>query len=150
MSVRQEGGRWRLILGTIAFAAWAPPSLVGLPLAGLLLAARPRSAAERGAALAVGLSSAGLLLVRAGDLLTGFVHAYIVLVAAAFATLTVFARPGQSFLRHGVRASLAAGLAAMVLARLDLGSSAWDALHWAATRDVSAAMRFVVEIQPAI
>ena len=84
MTASRQGRRWRLLLGTLAFATWAPPSLMGLPLAGLLLAARPRSTAEWGAATGVGLLSVGLLLLPAGDLLTGFVRAYTVLVAGAF------------------------------------------------------------------
>ncbi len=75
-------GRWRLLLGTAAFVVWAPPSLLGLPLVGLLLATRPRTTAEWGTAGGVGVLSAGLLLLPATDLLTGFVRAYTVLVAA--------------------------------------------------------------------
>ena len=48
-------GRWRLLLGTAAFVVWAPPGLLGLPLAGLLLATRPRTTAEWGAAGGVGV-----------------------------------------------------------------------------------------------
>src|SRR5881409_41010 len=112
-----EGRRWRLLLGTAAFAAWAPPSLVGLPLAGLVLATRPRSTMEWGAATGVGVLSVGLLLLPASDFLTGFVRAYTVLAAAA-------------------------------LASVQLGGSVWDALHWEARRQASAAMRVWVEIEP--
>src|SRR5439155_996691 len=55
-------GRWRLLLGTVAFVVWAPPSLLGLPLVGLLLATRPRTTVEWGTASGVGMLSAGLTL----------------------------------------------------------------------------------------
>src|SRR5207247_9818299 len=77
-------GRWRLLLGTVAFVVWAPPSLLGLPLVGLLLATRPRTTVEWGPASGAGLLSAGVLLLPATDRLTGFVRAYPVIVAAAF------------------------------------------------------------------
>ena len=89
-------GRWRLLLGTVAFVVWAPPSLLGLPLVGLLLATRPRTTVEWGTASGVGVLSAGLLLLPATDLLTGFVRAYTVLVAAAFAQFVRLA--GQNFI----------------------------------------------------
>jgi predicted membrane protein DUF2232 len=148
MNPRREEGRWRLILGTIVFAAWAPASLVGLPLTGLLVAARPRTAVEWGTVVAVGLPSVGLMLLPAGDLLTAFVRAYIVLVSVAFVTIALFARPGGTFLQLAVRAALMAGLAAVALASLDLRGSVWPTLHWEATRAASASMRFLVEVQP--
>src|SRR5439155_500659 len=92
-----EGRRWRLLLGTAAFAAWAPPSLVGLPLAGLVLATRPRSTMEWGAATGVGVLSVGLLLLPASDFLTGFVRAYTVLVAAAFVAVALLGPPLAPF-----------------------------------------------------
>jgi len=148
MTAGGEGGRWRLILGTAAFAAWAGPSLVGLPLAGLLIAARPRSAAEWSAAVGVGVVSLGLLLLPASDLLTGFVRAYTVLLAAAFVAVTLFATAHESLLQRAVRAGLIAGVAAVALARVSLGGSVWDALHWEARRQASATMRVMVELAP--
>jgi len=138
-------GRWRLLLGTVAFVVWAPPSLLGLPLVGLLLATRPRTTVEWGTASGVGVLSAGLLLLPATDLLTGFVRAYTVLVAAAFVVVTLFAVEKDTLLGRAIRAGLIGGVAAVVLARLQLGGSAWDALHWEARRQASAAMRLVVE-----
>ncbi|HEU5261713.1 MAG TPA: DUF2232 domain-containing protein [Gemmatimonadales bacterium] len=132
----------------MAFALWAPPSLVGLPFVGLVVATRPRTTVEWGAAAAVGLPSVGLLLVPGGDLLTGFIRAYAVLVTAAFATLTRFARGEASFLRLAVRASLVAGVAVVALASARFGNSVWSALHWEATRVASATMRMVVQIEP--
>ncbi len=146
----REGRPWRLILGTIAFTAWAPPSLLGLPFAGLMVAARPRSRVEWGVALAVGLAGVGLLLLPANDLLTGAVRAYVVLVTAAFLAVTLLAPPGTSVLQLAVRASLLAGLAEIALVRLGLGRAAWDALHWEATRQASTTMRFMVEIEPRV
>lgn len=150
MMPERDGGRWRLIVGTMVFVAWAPASLVGLPFAGLLLAARPRTAGEWRAAGAVGLASLVLLGLPGGDLLTGFVRAYTVLVSAAFVTLARFARGGGhwSFLPLAVRASLVAGAAAVALAARVLGGSVWGALHWEATRAASATMRLLVEIWP--
>ena len=66
---------WRLVFSTVAFVLWAPPSFVGLPLAALMLAARPRGAAQWGAALLVGVPSAALLLPTArGDLVSAAAH----------------------------------------------------------------------------
>jgi len=141
-------GRWRLLLGTVAFVIWAPPSLLGLPLVGLLLATRPRTTAEWGTAGGVGALSVGLLLLPATDLLTGFVRAYTVLVAVAFVVVTLFASGEETLLRRAIRAGLIGGVAAVVLARVQLGGSAWDALHWEARRQASAAMRLVVEGWP--
>src|SRR5205823_950944 len=104
--------RWRLLLGTAAFVVWAPPSLLGLPLAGLLLATRPRTTAEWGAAGGVGVLSAGLLLLPATDLLTGFVRAYTVLVTAAFVVVTLFAGGEETLLARAIRAGLIGGVAA--------------------------------------
>src|SRR5436190_1129183 len=109
--------RWRLLLGTAAFVVWAPPSLLGLPLAGLLLATRPRTTAEWGAAGGVGVLSAGLLLLPATDLLTGFVRAYTVLVTAAFVVVTLFAGGEETLLARAIRAGLIGGVAAVVPAR---------------------------------
>lgn len=153
MTAQREGGRWGLILGTIAFALWGPPSLVGLPLAALLVAAGPRTPRELGAAAGVGLPSLGLLLLPGGDLLSGFVRAYIVLVTAAFVTLALFARGNGLFLPLALRACLVAGVAAVTLVGVDVNGLHWDptrwsALHWEATRVASASMRLVVEIEP--
>src|SRR2546426_7075414 len=57
---------WRLVAGTVAFAAWAPPSLVGLPFAALMLATPPRARAEGLPALLVGVTSLPPLLAPPG------------------------------------------------------------------------------------
>ena len=76
---------WRLVISTGVFVLWAPPSFVGLPLAALMVAARPRGRAQWGAALLVGIPSVALLLLSAqGNLVSAAAHAYIVLVAATF------------------------------------------------------------------
>jgi predicted membrane protein DUF2232 len=141
-------GRWSLIAGTVAFTAWAPPSLVGLPFAALTLAARPRAPAEWLAGGAVGLASVALLVSPAGDLLTGLVRAYIVLVTAAFLALTLVVRGGGDFFQRALRASLVAGVAALALARAAGGATAWEALHWEAMRQASTSMRFLAQRQP--
>ena len=143
-----EGARWRLVLGTVAFAVWAPPSLAGLPLVALLFVARLRSSAEWVTAIVVAGPSVGLLLLPGGDLLTGVVRAYVVLVAAAFALLTRFSGGDAAFLPRALRASLVAGLAVVALASAALGGSVWSTLHWEATRAASATMRLLVEREP--
>jgi hypothetical protein len=148
MTTGRGGAPWRLIVGTIAFAAWASPSLVGLPLAALSLVARPRTAREWSVALAAGGPSLALLLLPASDALTEFARAYTVLLTAALVILILPARPVKSFPRLAVRAGLVAGVVAVVLARLELGAAAWDMLHWEATRTASATMRVMVERQP--
>ena len=94
---------WGLVVGTVAFAAWAPPSLVGLPFAALMLATRPRARAEWLPAFVVGATSLALLVAPAGDLLTGLVRAYVVLATAAFLAVTLALevdRDGQEFFRR--------------------------------------------------
>jgi len=148
MVPRRARAPWRLIVGTIAFAACASPSLVGLPVAALSLVAQPRTTREWGVALAAGGPSLAVLLLPASDVLTQFVRAYTVLVAAALAILILLARPVEQFPRLAVRAGLVAGVAAVVLAWAELGPAAWGMLHWEATRTASATMRAMVEQQP--
>ncbi len=148
MTPRRAGAPWRLIVGTIAFAAWAPPSLVGLPLAALSLLAQPRTARGWGVALAAGGPSLAELLLPASDALTEFVRAYTLLVTAALVILVLLHRPVERFPPLAIRAGLLAGLAAVVLARVVLGPAAWEMLHWEATRAASATMRAWVEKQP--
>jgi len=147
-----RGGRvpWRLVVGVAAYAAWAPPALVGLPFAALMLAARPETAREWGLALVVGSVSAGLVLQPAGDMLSALVRAYVVLVTAAFVSGALLGRLPASFLRRGLRASLLAGVAVVALARIAWGENVGAALHWEATRQVSWSMRFLVERRPEV
>src|SRR5437870_3588068 len=87
MTPRREGAPWRLIVGTIAFAAWASPSPVGLPLAALSLLAQPRTARGWGVALAAGGPSLAELLLPASDALPEFVRAYTLPVPAGLGLL---------------------------------------------------------------
>src|SRR5439155_157563 len=79
----------------------------------------------------------------AGDLLTGLVRAYIVLATAAFLAVTLAVR-ANGFFGRALWSSLAAGIAALALARVLGGGTAWQALHWEATRQASGTMRFGV------
>src|SRR5437879_12431156 len=102
---------WRLVAGTVAFAAWAPPSLVGLPFAALMLATRPRARAVWLPALAVGVTSIALLVAPAGGRLAGLVRAYLVLATAAFPAVALALR-ARGFFGRALCALFAAGLAA--------------------------------------
>src|SRR2546430_8580271 len=133
---------WRLVAGTVAFAAWAPPSLVGLPFAALMLATRPRARAEWLPALAVGVTSIALLVAPAGDLLTGLVRAYIVLATAAFLAVTLAVR-ANDFFGRALWSSLAAGIAAPAPGPGLGAGTAWQALPREATRPARRAVRFL-------
>jgi hypothetical protein len=131
---------WRLAVSTGVFALWAPLSFVGLPLAALMIAARPRGTRQWGAALLVGIPSVALLLLSArGDIVSAAAHAYIVLVAATFIALTLVA-PAR-FFPQAVRASAIALGAGMLLARVVLGPEAGGMLQWEATRQASETLR---------
>jgi hypothetical protein len=138
--------RWRLVLGVIAFAVWAPPSLAGLPCAALLLAAPDRSTRTRVAAGIIGAASALLLVLPGGGRLGAAIGAYTVLVTAAFVAGIVLRPAG--FLRQALRATLAAGAGTALLVLLVWGPSGFGALAWQATREVGFAMRLVVERRP--
>lgn len=138
--------RWRIVLSTVAFALWAPASFVGLPLAALMLAARPRGAAQWGAALLVGVPSVALLLTARGNFVSAAAHAYIVMVAATFVVLTLVA-PAR-FLPQALRASIIALGAVLVLARLIIGPHAADMLQWEATRQASETLRMLIAVRP--
>jgi hypothetical protein len=138
----------RLVLSTLAFALWAPLSFVGLPLAALMLAARPRSPAQWGAVVLVGLPSVALLLTARGDLVTAAAHAYIVLVAATFVVLTLVV-PGR-FFTQALRASVLALGAGLVLARVVVGPEAAGMLKWEATRQASETLRTLIAMRPEV
>jgi hypothetical protein len=142
----RAGTSWRLVFSTLAFALWAPPSFVGLPFAALMLAARPRTAVEWRAALLAGVPSVGLLLVARGSFVTGAAHAYLVLVVAAFVTLTLVA-PAR-FFPQAVRASVIALGAAAALAQVILGPDVADMLQWEATRQASATLAPLIALRP--
>jgi hypothetical protein len=137
--------RWRLVVGVIAFAIWAPPSLVGLPCAALLAAAPDRSARTRIAAALLGATSLALLAVPGGRL-AAVIAAYTVLLTAAFVAGAVLAPTG--LLRQALRALCFAGVGTALLVRLVWGAGGWGTLAWEATREAGLAMRFIVELRP--
>ena len=137
--------RWRLVLGVIAFAIWAPPSLVGLPCAALLAVAPDRSLRTRLAAALLGATSIALLSL-AGGRLAAVIAAYTVLVTAAFVAGAVLAP--APFLRQALRAVCVGGVATALLVQLVWGAGGWGALAWEATRQAGQTMRLIVELQP--
>src|SRR6266446_5785481 len=117
--------RWRLAAGVLLFAALAPVSLVALPLAALLVAARPGT---RGEWVTVALAGgAGVAFVAGAKL-----------------------RP-TGFWPLALRACLyaAAGVTVLV-ARSKAGPALWTEVQWEATRDASRVMRYVVEVAPGL
>jgi predicted membrane protein DUF2232 len=137
---------WRLILGVVGFAVWAPPSLVGLPCAALLATSDDRSPRTRFAAALIGTVSLGLLVAPGGGRLDAVMSAYIVLVTVAFVGGVALAP--ASFLRQALRSIVLAGAATALLVQGVWGASGWGELSWEATRQAGMAMRFVVEVQP--
>jgi hypothetical protein len=124
----------------------APASLVGLPFAALLVAARPRTRGEwLAVALAMGLCAAWLLAPAAG-LFDGLIRAWSVLISVAFAAGAVV-RPAR-FWSLALRASLYAAAGLAVLGRAVAGPSVWSEVQWDVTRAASAAARRVVERAP--
>ena len=145
--MRAPGGppRWRLFLGVIAFAIWAPPSLVGLPCAALLAAAPDRSARTRIAAALLGATSIALLVLSGGRLAAA-IAAYTVLLTAAFVAGAVLAP--APFLRQALRAVCFGGVGTALLVQLVWGPNGWGTLAWEATRQAGLTMRLLVELQP--
>src|SRR5881397_998109 len=144
---------WRPLLALTVFVLWAPPSLVGLPCAALLIIAPGGERAggsgwSQPIAGMIGAVSLALLVLSggSGSRLAAATSAYIVLVTAAFVSL-VLLKPAP-ILRQAFRSIVAAGLAAALLIQGIWGCSAWGALGWEATRQASIAMRSVVEVWP--
>ena len=131
-------------MGVIAFAIWAPPSLVGLPCAALLAAAPDRSARTRIAAALLGATSLALLAFPGGRL-AAVIAAYTVLVTAAFVAGAALAP--TAFLRQALRAICFGGVGTALLVQLVWGADGWGALAWEATREAGLTMRLVVEFQ---
>ena len=138
-------------MALLAFLLWAHPSLVGLPLAALLIIA-PGPGDKPGwsqpIAGLIGAVSLALLVVSGGNAsrLGAATSAYIVLATAAFVSL-VLLRP-DTVLRLALRSIVAAGFGTAALVQLIWGSTAWGALAWEATREASLTMRTVVEVAP--
>src|SRR5262249_24931454 len=147
----RAGPAWgRVLVALLLFLLWAPPSLVGLPCAALLIIA-PGS--ERGGwsqpiAGLIGAISVALLVVGSGDgsRLGAATSTYIELASGAFVSL-VLLRP-DTILRQALRSMFLGGVATALLIQAIWGGEAWSALAWEATRDASLTMRLIVEVAP--
>jgi Predicted membrane protein (DUF2232) len=140
-----SASRWRLVLGVIAFALWAPLALVGLPTAALLAVAPDRSLRPRIAAALLGATSIALLALPGGRL-SAVIGAYTVLVTAAF--VTGAALDPIPFLRQALRAVCIGGVGIALLVQLVWGAGGWGALAWDATREAGLTMQLFVAFLP--
>ena len=133
----------------LLFAALAPLSLVALPLAALLVAARP---ATRGEWVAVALAGGAGVTLLAGPengVFDALTRTWIVLVTVAFAAGARLSRKG--FWPLALRACLYAAAGVTVLVAWSrAGPALWTEVQWEATRDASRAMRYVVEVAPGL
>ena len=132
----------------LAFAVLAPVSLVGLPFAALLVAARPGTRREWVAAALAGGVSAALLLTPEAGLLDALTRAWIVLVTVAFGA-SAAVRPA-GFWPLALRACLYAAAGVAVLGPLVAGPAVWDEVQWDATRAASGAVRGLVQLAPPV
>ena len=142
----RPGGVWRLALGVVAFVVFSSGNvaLVGLPFAGLLLAAGPSSARDWVlVVVAFLLGALGVLSPASHSQLDGVVSAYIVLVSVSFVSIALL-QPA-SFLRMGLRATLWATAAVVGLSWLVWGGLPVAVLQWEATREAGRAAWMVVE-----
>jgi hypothetical protein len=141
---------WRPVLALLAFVLWAHPSLVGLPLAALLIVApapAPRSRWGVPLAVVVGAASLALLLAGVGSgRLAAVTSAYIVVTTAAFVALLLLAP--APILRQAMRAVGVGLVVTALMIEMLWGTEAWRSLAWEATRQASMTMRFVVEQVP--
>ena len=141
----------RLTLALVAFVLWAHPSLVGLPLAALLVAAPGRSGRAMPLAGLIGAASLTLLVLGTGDggsRLTAVTAAYITLVTAAFVGSVLLRAGGGPFLREALWALAAGGVATALLIQVLWGTDGWGQLAWEATRQAGLMMRAIVERVP--
>ena len=102
----RPGGVWRLALGVLAFVLFSSGNvaLVGLPFAGLLLAAGPSGVRDWVlVVVALLLGALGILSPTSHGQLDGVVSAYIVLVSVCFVSIALL-QPA-SFLRMGLSAT---------------------------------------------
>ncbi|HEX4601417.1 MAG TPA: hypothetical protein VH116_08490 [Gemmatimonadales bacterium] len=146
MAPSGTGRRWRVAFGVLAFAAVAPLSLLGLPFAALLVAARPTTRREWLAAALAGGVSVALLVTPETGLRDAVTRAWIVLVSVAFAAWATV-RP-SGFWALAWRACLYAGAGVAVLANVVGGPGVWTEVQWEATRAASGVARRVVEFVP--
>lgn len=142
-----SGGRWRLISGTVALAAFGFLPLVALALAALLWATRPTARAERGVALlAAGLGLGLLLVPGTTGQLDAATRTFAVLVTAAF-TLAALRRPAP-FLPQALRAVAVGAAATAVLVEASWGPWGWVQLARDAALDARASMQLALDRVP--
>ena len=140
------------MLALVAFVLWAPPSLVGLPCAALLIVApgdhqRPGGGWSQPIAGLIGAVSLALIVVSANaGRLAAVTSAYIVLATAAF-VVVVLLKP-DTILRQAWRAIVIAALATALLIQIVWRAGAWGSLAWEATRQASFTLRLMVEMAP--
>jgi len=133
----------------LVFAALAPVNLVALPLAALLVAARPARWSEWLTVALAGSTGVALLAAPEHGVLDALSRTWIVLVTVAFVGGAKLSTRG--FWPLALRACLyaAAGVTVLV-ARTQAGPALWTELQWEATREASRAMRYVVEVAPGL
>jgi len=109
----------------VALAAFAPPGVAAIPLAGLLLASHPRTGREL---LVMGVAGGGGLwwLLQTGELPDQFLRAAVVIAAVTLVALTMLTRATYS---HRTVLATAIALMAASALLLALGSS-WEAVRW--------------------
>jgi hypothetical protein len=139
------GGWRRLIVATVAFLFFAPPTLAALPLAALLVLAGPGT--PRAWLVAGGLAAAsGAVLEQLGEPLRAAYGAWSVLLAAAFAGGILLApRP---FWQQAVRATALAAVAFAGLGRAMWGPSWLSGLSWEVRRLMDEATRVPLWLEP--
>src|SRR5258708_10704249 len=141
------GGRWRLILGTMALAAFGFLPFVALALAALLAASRPVTRGERALTLLAAGLGVGLLLVPApAGRLDAATRAFAVLVTTAFALAAVL-RPA-AFLPQAVRALALGGLATAIVIEALWGPWGWVELARDATLEARGTMQLALDRVP--
>ncbi len=141
------GGRWRLILGTMALAAFGFLPFVALALAALVAASRPVTRGERALTLLAAGLGLGLLLVPVpAGRLDAATRAFAVLVTTAFALAAVL-RPA-AFLPQAVRALALGGLATAIVIEALWGPWGWVELARDATLVVRGTMQLALDRVP--
>ncbi len=144
-----RGSAWRLAVGSLAFAIWAPVSMATLPGAALLATTAGAQRNRITAAILAGVSAALLLGPRAGRL-DAVTRAFTMFVAVAFFAVVRLRSASPAFLRPALQAIGIAGVATAVLVPVMWGSDAWGVLAWEAQRTVGFTMRFFVEVRPGL
>ena len=137
----------RLIVALITFLLWAPASLVGLPFAALLFAAR-RSLPLAGV---VGGASIALLFLSGGGpsgRLMAVTSAFIIIVTVAFIGGVLARRGERPFLNEAVWALGAGLIGTALLIQLVWHADGWNVLAWQVRREAGLTMRIVVEQVP--